>query len=101
MRNHESDSVCARRLKMLAGSTRLTVLQLLLDGPKHVGELNLSLKLNQSLLSHHLQALRKEGLVASERDGKSIRYRLTPATRHHSGHAIDLGCCVLSFTDRK
>lgn len=94
------DSFCARRLKMLAGPTRLTVLQLLLDGPRRVAELNRELKLDQSLLSHHLKALRGEGLVCAARDGKFVRYQLAPEVRHRSGHAIDLGCCVLSFDNR-
>jgi ArsR family transcriptional regulator len=85
-------------LKMLADDTRLAVVRQLLDGPKHVGELNESLGLEQSLLSHHLKTLREAGLVVSERDGKSVLYSLAPELqRSTKGEAIDLGCCLLSF----
>jgi ArsR family transcriptional regulator len=89
---------CASMLKMLADDTRLAVVRQLLDGPKHVGELNESLGLEQSLLSHHLKTLREAGLVVSERDGKSVLYSLAPELqRSTKGEAIDLGCCLLSF----
>ncbi len=92
------DSVCVRRLKVLADSTRLAVVESLLDGPKRVGELNTALGLDQSLLSHHLKVLREEGLVESTRDGKAVLYRLAPGVEgSRSRKAINLGCCKLSF----
>ena len=87
---------CVRRLKILADTTRLAVLKLLMEGPKHVGELNDSLKLEQSLLSHHLKVLRQEGFVEATRDGKAMLYRLSPSV-HSPGKAINLGCCLLAF----
>lgn len=89
---------CAARLKVLADDTRLAVLQQLLHGPKHVGEINESLHLEQSLLSHHLKVLREAELVRAERDGKSVLYSLAPDVQgSRSGEAINLGCCLLSF----
>jgi DNA-binding transcriptional ArsR family regulator len=53
--------------------------------------------LEQSLPSHHLQALRKSGLVTSKRMGKVVRYRLSPKfALTSSGDTLDLGCCALS-----
>lgn len=96
-----SDSFCAQKLKVLADETRLSVLKILMDGPKHVGELNDVLKLDQSLLSHHLKVLRDESLVEATRDGKAVLYNLAPGVEgSKSGKAIDIGCCQLSF-DRK
>jgi ArsR family transcriptional regulator len=69
--------------------------------PKHVGELEMLLEIEQSLLSHHLQVLRREGFVTSTRDGKAVLYQLSPEFRTNSGDAIDLGCCLLSFSDEK
>jgi len=60
--------LCARQLKILADETRLA-LELLWSGPKHVGEMNALLGLEQSLLSHHLK-VRDEGFVMATRDGK-------------------------------
>lgn len=89
---------CAAKLKVLADPTRLAVLEALADGPKHVGALQQLLKVEQSLLSHHLQTLREAGLVESERDGKSVLYRVSPSVvTHRTGSAIDLGCCTLAF----
>ena len=89
---------CARWLRVLADETRLAVVQELMDGPRHVGEINRRLQVEQSLLSHHLQVLRRAGMVVSERDGKAVRYRLAPGLRSTStANAIQLGCCVISF----
>lgn len=33
---------------------------------------------SQNLVSHHLRALRSEGLVQSRREGKMVMYALTP-----------------------
>lgn len=93
-------SFCASRLKVLADNTRLAVLEILMEGPRHVGELNAFLGLEQSLLSHHLKVLRKEGFVDATRDGKSVLYRLAPGIGGSSGQAIDLGCCLLSFASK-
>lgn len=89
---------CAELLKVLADETRLAVMEQLLGGPRHVGEINETLGVEQSLLSHHLKVLRDAGLVTAERDGKQVLYRL--AKNVHSsrrGRAINLGCCLISF----
>ena len=92
------DAACAERLRVLADQTRLAVLRQLMTGPKHVGQINARLQLEQSLLSHHLRVLRQAGLVQSERDGKSVLYQLAPGVEgKRSGKAINLGCCLLSF----
>lgn len=85
-------------MKILADGTRLAVLELLWSGPKHVGEMNAVLGLEQSLLSHHLKVLRDEGFVMATRDGKAVLYHLESAVQSaNGGRAIDLGCCKLSF----
>lgn len=89
---------CVERLKVLADATRLAVLELLMDGPKHVGELAEQLGVEQSLLSHHLRILRDAGLAEAARDGKAVLYRIAPGVAGDpTGKAIDLGCCRLSF----
>ena len=89
---------CAERLKVLADQTRLAVVAQLMQGAKHVAEINAQLNVEQSLLSHHLKVLRQAGLVRAQRDGKAVLYSLAPElTRAGSGRAIDLGCCQLSF----
>ena len=91
-------SDCADKLKVLSDPTRLAVLEALRTGPQHVNALMKKLKIEQSLLSHHLKSLREAGFVQSVRDGKSVLYQLTSAASlKSSGGNIDLGCCQLSF----
>ncbi|MBT8478535.1 MAG: metalloregulator ArsR/SmtB family transcription factor [Gemmatimonadetes bacterium] len=42
-----------------------------------VCDLQASLDLGQSLLSHHLRVLREAGLVRSRRDGRWVHYQLS------------------------
>ena len=89
---------CAKLLRLLAEPTRLSVVQRLLLGPHHVGELNSGVGVEQSLLSHHLRVLRDAGLVEAVRDGRSVLYRLSPTVAPRgNGREIDLGCCRLVF----
>ncbi len=99
MTPHAAD--CARKLRVLSDPTRMAVLELLFEGPRHVGELNEVLHLDQSLLSHHLRSLRDAGLVRCRRDGKAVLYSLDAAhARRRSGQrTIDLGCCALAFRE--
>ncbi len=93
-----SDISCAHVLKVLADETRLAVMELLLDGPRHVAEINASLDIEQSLLSHHLKVLREAGLVTARRTGRKVLYSLSQSVQgRRRGRAIDLGCCRLSF----
>ena len=89
---------CAEKLKVLADATRLSVLELLREQPRHVGEINVALGLEQSLLSHHLKVLREAGFVRSVRDGKAVLYHSVADLQSENGAiGINLGCCVLSF----
>src|SRR5437879_2732802 len=89
---------CADVLKVLADQTRLAVVERLLDGPRHVGEINAALHLDPSLLSHHLRVLREAGLVTAKRDGKAVLYQLArEVLAARKGKGINLGCCFLSF----
>ncbi|MEO0374445.1 MAG: metalloregulator ArsR/SmtB family transcription factor [Cyanobacteria bacterium P01_A01_bin.17] len=85
-------------MKILADSSRLSIIRLLMDGPQHVYEINRVLGLEQSLLSHHLKVLREAGFVQSVRDGKAMLYSLVPEILSARQQGLDLGCCELSFT---
>ena len=78
MKNIPSTSGCADILKAIGDATRLQVLQVLLNGPLHVNDLQEKLGTEQSLLSHHLKVLREAGLVESTRRGTWAFYRLVP-----------------------
>lgn len=95
-------SPCAEKLKLLADTTRLAVLEALMEQPRHVSELMSLLSVEQSLLSHHLALLREAGLVDAIRDGKTVRYQLAPGLESAAtGKSLNLGCCQLSFPTRK
>ncbi len=92
------EDFCAKKLKVLADPTRLSIVRELMTRPQHVGELNEQIQIDQSLLSHHLRVLRNASLVVSERDGKAVLYRLAPDVKAGSRRGgIQLGCCLLSF----
>ena len=98
MRTAPSPPSCAEKLKVLADTTRLAVLESLMDKPRHVGELMELLGVEQSLLSHHLALLRDAGLVDAIRDGKAVLYQLAPGVAATTSRkSIDIGCCQLSF----
>ena len=89
---------CASKLKVLSDLTRLSVLESLMTGPKNVGELMEHLKVEQSLLSHHLAVMRDTGLVETIREGKTMIYQLSKTVSDTTaGKSINLGCCKISF----
>jgi ArsR family transcriptional regulator len=66
-------------LKALSNPGRLRLLCALLPGELCVGELEAALGASQSYVSGQLARLRAEGLVACNRDGRQVRYRLADA----------------------
>lgn len=66
-------------LKALSNRDRLMLLCHLAEGERNVGELESSLGIVQPTLSQQLGVLRREGLVATRREGKLIYYRIASA----------------------
>jgi len=62
--------------KALADPTRRQILELLAEGDLTAGEIAEQFPVAFASVSHHLGVLREAGLVASEREGQHIRYRL-------------------------
>ena len=63
-------------LKALANESRLLILCELLEGERCVNELERVVGLSQSALSQHLARLRRDKVVKTRRDGKTICYSL-------------------------
>lgn len=83
----------ARFLRALANDHRLLVLCSLAEGEHSVGALGERIPLSQSALSQHLAVLRREGLVATRREGPVIHYRLADErTRRLIPVLYDLFC---------
>ncbi|MCI0916065.1 helix-turn-helix transcriptional regulator [Pseudomonas stutzeri] len=64
-------------LKALANPDRLLLLCQLSQGERSVSELEQLLGIQQPTLSQQLAVLRREGLVATRREGKLIYYRIS------------------------
>lgn len=62
--------------KVFGDSTRIRILDVLLDGEKNVGELAEKLDMNQSAISHQLRILKASDLVKVRREGKAMYYSL-------------------------
>jgi ArsR family transcriptional regulator len=92
---------CADIMKTLADDTRLKIVEMLFERAQHVCDLNASLRIEASLLSHHLRVLKEAGLVESTRSGRYLTYSLSPRVRSaRLGPELDFGCCSLRF-DKK
>lgn len=83
-------SECAALFKALADPHRLTILATLAraDDEVCVCDFTAALPLNQPTVSHHLKALRDAGVVASERRGTWVYYRLAPGMRQRLEGAV-------------
>jgi len=86
----------------LSNDCRVSILNLLRNGPKNVGEISEGLKIEQTMASHNLKCLAFCGLVTSQRLGKTIEYTLNRETvepilrladKHISKYAINLRTC--------
>jgi ArsR family transcriptional regulator len=71
-------SSAADVLRVVADPVRLRILGLLGRESLCVCHLQQELDLGQTLVSHHLRALRQAGLVATEPAGRFTYYRLRP-----------------------
>ena len=72
----ETIRAVADRLKVLAESARLSILNELRSGPRNVSELIEATGLNQANLSKHLQLLHLHGFVSRRREGLFTIYEL-------------------------
>lgn len=76
----ETELECCHRLapifRALGHPTRLGILRRALEGPLCVGELQDELGCSQPNISQHLAVLRDRGVVAPERAGTRVCYRL-------------------------
>lgn len=69
-------SLEAEFLKTLAHPVRITILEFLKEGEQAVIRIALAIKETQSSISRHLMALKRIGVLASRKRGKSTLYRI-------------------------
>lgn len=72
----EQAAAAEEMLKALANRHRLMILCQLIEGERPVRDLAEFLDLRDSTASQHLALLRKDGLVATRREGQTIWYSL-------------------------
>jgi DNA-binding transcriptional ArsR family regulator len=65
-------------IKALSEKTRFTVIDMLMNKKNgmYVSEIIKKLKIEPTLLSHHLSELKDAKLITAKREGKSILYRI-------------------------
>lgn len=64
-------------LKSIAHPSRLAIISILSKQEwQAVSEISGKLDMEQSLTSHHLNIMKMKGVLESQRDGKSIKYKL-------------------------
>lgn len=73
-------AAAAALLKSMANADRLLLLCALVEGELSVGELGERSGLQQPSLSQQLAVLRREGLVATRREGKFVHYRIASSS---------------------
>ncbi len=81
--------------RVLGHPVRVRVLQLLRGGELSVGALQDALELDSGGTSQHLTALRKQGLVASRKEGTSVYYRLKDP---RTGELLELAKVIIAAT---
>jgi DNA-binding transcriptional ArsR family regulator len=67
----------AKFLRCIGEPTRLQILRLLTRGERCVGELTNALNKQQSLISHHLRALKECNIVKERQEAQKVYYKLT------------------------
>ena len=63
-------------LKSLADPTRLKIIYLLKNGELCVCQILEAIDKTQSTISHHLNIMKKEGVLSARKEGKWIYYKL-------------------------
>jgi ArsR family transcriptional regulator len=78
-------------LKLIAEPNRLRILALLAHGEQCVCDIESAVGIPQNLVSHHLAALRRAGVLLDRKDGKWVYYRIDPTSiDEHLGVLEDL-----------
>ncbi len=76
MYNKEELDKLAMLFKLFDDSTRLSILNTLMDGEKCVNDISLVLKMSQSSISHQLKILKQGDLVRDRKEGKNVFYSI-------------------------
>ena len=84
----------SRLFGLLGDPTRMRIMLLLCRGELNVSRLCEILGLPQPTVSHHLGLLRRGGLLATRREGKSIHYSLDGKLEYADGCELSIRSAV-------
>ena len=87
----------ANMFAALGHEARVAIVRLLLAAHPQglvVGEIQEELEIPASTLSHHLDALRREGLIEQEREGRYLRYRAGAGALRELLDFLYAECCT-------
>ncbi len=76
----EKLEMAASKLRAIAHPMRIAMMEMLYENPMCVTEIYEKLNIEQASASHHLNLLRKKGVLKSKRSGKKIFYSLKSKT---------------------
>ncbi len=82
----------ARILRVLGHVHRLRIIELIADQTLTVGEVALEVGIPPNACSQHLNMMKAFGVVDSERNGKTIHYRVVDP------HALNVLSCIRKHT---
>ncbi len=102
MKKPQEFVACAERLKALADSDRLRIVNLLIAGERNVGDISAALSEDIVKISHHLGILRRAGILTSQKQGRFVVYALNPLVFVPADGAgcepqLEFGCCRLEL----
>jgi DNA-binding transcriptional ArsR family regulator len=73
--NEEMEDRCQMIFQALSDKTRVKIMQLLKEREMCVSDICRHFDMTQPSISHHLDILKRAGLVESEKRGREIHYR--------------------------
>ena len=85
---HATDREVVTGFSALGDETRLQIARLVAEDPRSTKELAQLLSLSDSAVSRHLKILEAAGIVAGQRDGYFVLYRLVPDRLDVLGRAL-------------
>jgi DNA-binding transcriptional ArsR family regulator len=89
----------APKFAALGHELRLAIVRLLLTAHPDglvVGEIQEELEIPASTLSHHLDALQREGIISVTREGRFLRYRADAVGLRELVSFLYIECCTRS-----
>jgi DNA-binding transcriptional ArsR family regulator len=86
--NLDSLAEAAECLRTLAHPHRLRIVELLLESQYTVGELAEACDIPSNIASGHLRLMQRSGMLAPEREGRSVYYRIADPCLKKIMHCI-------------